>query len=330
MFCSLTTFNFSELTYVLKMAENTKLTMFHIHALNGEALVNRLREWGFIPKEGEYKCPLCETPLVLQHRSNGPDGYAWACNGRVSIRKQKKRKCAKSVALRKDTFFEHSKLEIRQILGFVYLWVEKTPVTLIAKITKMSLPTASGWASFCKEVLLDKYLLYPEKLGGPGSIVEIDESKFGRRKFHRGHPVEGKWVFGGYEGETGRVFMEIVEERTPDTLVPIIQKWILPGTIIISNYWKAHNCLERNGYVDLKVNHSITFKDPESTSRHTENQLPGKLAQYIFHKTCEGKGVEKAEEFYRIAAMMYDPTNPTRQRDPEEILDEYPSDNADD
>jgi hypothetical protein len=41
------------------------------------------------------------------------------------------------------------------------------------------------------------------KIGGPGKVVEIDESKFGRRKHHRGHPVKGQWVFGGVERESG-------------------------------------------------------------------------------------------------------------------------------
>jgi hypothetical protein len=30
-------------------------------------------------------------------------------------------------------------------------------------------------------------------------IVEVDESKFGKRKYHRGHRVEGVWVIGGVE-----------------------------------------------------------------------------------------------------------------------------------
>jgi hypothetical protein len=34
-------------------------------------------------------------------------------------------------------------------------------------------------------------------IGGENEIVEIDEIKFGKRKFHRGKRVEGVWVFGG-------------------------------------------------------------------------------------------------------------------------------------
>ena len=38
-----------------------------------------------------------------------------------------------------------------------------------------------------------------EPLGGLGVIVEIDEVKFGKRKYHRGRLVEGHWVLGGIE-----------------------------------------------------------------------------------------------------------------------------------
>ena len=63
-----------------------------------------------------------------------------------------------------------------------------------------------------------------QPIGGPGSIVEIDESKFGKRKYHRGHRVEGQWVFGGYERETGKSFLVPVERRDAETLLPIILK----------------------------------------------------------------------------------------------------------
>jgi len=51
----------------------------------------------------------------------------------------------------------------------------------------------------------------PVPLGGVGEVVEIDESKFGKRKYHRGKRVEGTWVFGGYQRSNGRVFMVPVD-----------------------------------------------------------------------------------------------------------------------
>ncbi|KAL3113943.1 hypothetical protein niasHT_017893 [Heterodera trifolii] len=77
----------------------------------------------------------------------------------------------------------------------------------------MSMKSAVDWASFCREVLLDAFLDNPEQIGGHGHTVEIDESKFGKCKYHRGHRVEGAWVFGGVDRQTGRVFMEVVEYR---------------------------------------------------------------------------------------------------------------------
>jgi hypothetical protein len=41
--------------------------------------------------------------------------------------------------------------------------------------------------------------------------------KFGRRKYHKGHPVKGQWVFGGVESETGKMFLVPVTDKTADT-----------------------------------------------------------------------------------------------------------------
>ena len=52
------------------------------------------------------------------------------------------------------------------------------------------------------------------KLGGPGKTVQIDESKIGKRKYHRGHHVEGQWVFGGSEEGSRRCFIVPVKTRS--------------------------------------------------------------------------------------------------------------------
>ena len=72
--------------------------------------------------------------------------------------------------------------------------------------------------------------------------VEIDESKFGRRKYHRGRMVEGHWVFGGTERITGNSFLVEVDRRDAQTLLPIIKNYIRPGSIIYSDEWRAYTC----------------------------------------------------------------------------------------
>lgn len=70
-----------------------------------------------------------------------------------------------------------------------------------------------------------------QQLGGPGHTVEIDEAKIGHRKYNRGRLVQGQWIFGGYERGSKKVFIMPVENRTEESLLACIKKWILPGTI---------------------------------------------------------------------------------------------------
>ena len=57
--------------------------------------------------------------------------------------------------------------------------------------------------------------------------MEIDESKFGRRKYNRGRWQEEHWVFGGIERISGKSFLVEVQQRNATTLIPIIQQYIL-------------------------------------------------------------------------------------------------------
>ena len=75
-----------------------------------------------------------------------------------------------------------------------------------------------------------------QQIRGNGVEVEIDESKFGKRKYYRGHRVEGQWVFGGCERyNKKKVFMIPVKDRKQNTLIPLIMKWKKTGTIIHSD-----------------------------------------------------------------------------------------------
>lgn len=143
------------------------------------------------------------------------------------------------MSLRKGTFFARSHMSLLDICGFVNLWVMSCTFPVIHLQLRLANQTIVDWSSFCREVCYDAMIIRKVKLGGYGHTVEIDESKFGKRKHHRGHRVEGQWVFGGYERETGNCFMIPVENRTANTLLEIIKDWIKPGTTIISDCWKV-------------------------------------------------------------------------------------------
>lgn len=97
--------------------------------------------------------------------------------------------------------------------------------------------TAVDFNSFCREVVIYGSFQTNLVVGGPGIVVEIDESKLGKRKHHRGHHVDGQWIFGGVERVSGKCFMVPVEDRKTETLLHHIRKHILPGSIIVSDCW---------------------------------------------------------------------------------------------
>lgn len=100
-------------------------------------------------------------------------------------------------------------------------------------------------------------------IGGEGMVVEIDEAKIGKRKYNRGREISGTWIF-GFERHTGKVFIVPVPNRTRETLLNVIKQWILPGTTIMSDMWRAYDCLNNEGFTHLRVNHSLNFVDPDT------------------------------------------------------------------
>ena len=60
------------------------------------------------------------------------------------------------------------------------------------------------------------------------------------------------------------MFLQIVEDRSSGTLVPIIQAVVKPGTTIMTDEWRAYTALNDHGFQHLTVNHSIHFVHPET------------------------------------------------------------------
>ena len=82
-------------------------------------------------------------------------------------------------------------------------------------------------------------------------------------------------VYGGICCETWECFLVLVEERSKNMLLPIMEEHILPWTCIMSNIWKAYDCLQEEGYVHLTVNHSLSFMDPDTGALHRKSKARG-------------------------------------------------------
>jgi len=183
------------------------------------------------------------------------DSFRWRCRRRSVV------VCSESKSIKHGTWFEHTNLTFQEVMFLTYDIVRREPASLIKNEHCFSSTTISDWGQFCRETMLVFMEGCSEKIGGPNKTVKIDESKFAKRKYGRGHPVKGQWVFGGVERESGKTFLVPVPDRTAETLMAVIDAWIEPGTTVISDCWGAYRDLDAQGYTHNTVNHSIGFVD---------------------------------------------------------------------
>ncbi len=187
-----------------------------------------------------------------------------------------RKKCRKRRCLLYRTAFTYSQKGADELIKIAYYWLCQDTHSSIVTKTGFHPETITKWLSACESLIvwdLSETEDYT-KIGGPGVTVQIDESKFGKRKYHRGHHVEGVWVVGGVEINTveRRAFFVPVENRSAATLKNIMIDNLLPGTAVHTDLWKGYRDVDLRE-IDAShatVNHSLHFVDPE-TGIHTQN-----------------------------------------------------------
>ena len=100
----------------------------------------------------------------------------------------------------------------------------------------------------------------------------MDESCFYKRKNNKGRIQKQIWVFGFVERISGKLFIQVVQNRKAETLIQIITKWISKETrLLLSDEWRAYAKLKSLGYNHKTIKHTDNFVDPNDPEVHTQN-----------------------------------------------------------
>ncbi len=182
--------------------------------IQGEKAINFAKARGLI--KDLKRCTKCKSRMQIQKKITETDGMLWKC---------KNSQCKKTKSLRDATFFSKSHLSIQKILLICYFWSKNYTIKQVVDELEISKRVAIDWYRFCRNIIcyhFENEEVSNQKIGGPDQVVEIDESVFSKRKYHRGRVVKETWVFGGINrNNKEEMFVEIVPDRTKETLLEV-------------------------------------------------------------------------------------------------------------
>jgi len=99
------------------------------------------------------------------------------------------------------SFFQNCRIRKNKVLHIMYGFVSNMAISNITQMTGVDHEMVSQYLKYFHEMIVSAVLndANESEIGGEGVIVEIDESKYRKHEYNRGHRVKGNWVFGGIE-----------------------------------------------------------------------------------------------------------------------------------
>lgn len=251
-----------------------------------------------------YDEGICESTLHCRGRYyivrdlSTKTGYRLKCS-----------KCKKTKSLFYNSIFTRSQLPVNVVLHILYCWAHECSIDFTSHECDVSTNTVTNFFQAFRQAC--KYVTDNEphfQIGGPGRIVEIDETIISKRKSNAGRILPEIWVFGGVCRESGERFALQVPDRSASTLIPIIQRYIAPSSVIYSDSWKAYNriAILPQRYTHKTVNHSTNFVDPVSGA-HTQNVE--RMWREVKRVRRRYEGINRIDIDYHIAEYLWRTNN---------------------
>jgi len=210
-----------------------------LDSLSDEQFETWFTNMGLLPFNRTCEC----GGLMRVREREGGRGRTWRCSKKTSGKV-----CNKEMGYMTGSFFEGSHLSLKEVFQLSYYFARNTHTQEEVQFdmrredgSTVARQTVVDFKNFFREVCEAYFSRHPVIIGGPGKVVEIDETVITKRKYHRGQlRAEEQWFFGGVErGSSDRCFLVPVERRDAATLLPIIARHVLQGSTIISGMYGA-------------------------------------------------------------------------------------------
>jgi transposase-like protein len=198
----------------------------------------------FQVRYAEGVCPKCGRPIKYS-RVKGRRAYQ--CNW-----------CANQLYPTAGTPFDRTRTSLRDWFYVMFLFTTTRNGVAAKRVQReIGVTYKTAWR-MCHEIR--KYMAEldsDDPLGGPGEVVEIDETFVGGKSYGGGRGKQDHLtiVLGMLE-KGGELITRLVPNRRRHTLWPEICTYVMPGSIIHTDEMGAYRSISLRGYRHLTCNHS--------------------------------------------------------------------------
>lgn len=221
---------------------------------NAAQFIKLMMEFGFLQKQVD--CKSCKNAMKLVNYTRNKDTVAWRC----VVKKCKDFEKYKSI--RYGSFFNDFSVDLRFIFRILIKYSVGTSQSTLIKANEKDPKII--------EKIINKLLnLIPKsdfsknKLGGPGCIVQIDETMLNYKcKSHRGRSPGNRTdalCIVEVDSKITRAFASVIPNKKESTLVPIIVNQVCDSSVIWTDEHRSYANLSKFNYIHDTVTHKYEF-----------------------------------------------------------------------
>lgn len=242
----------------------------------------------------EMMCPgTCQSNMKLCSAVRYSEGVAWRCFAIGCSRRHSR------VDVRKHSFFSEFGIELKKIFKILLRWAGGQTQSSILSTIQVSKPTLIKLIKKLVGLMALDNERQP-KLGGPGSIVQVDETMLNYKcKSHRGRSPNNRTdalCIVECMPKIQKVWAQIIPDKRAVTIVPIICDRVIENSIIHTDEHRSYTCLSDQGFTHNTICHKYNFVDQvNGTNTQCVESFNNQLKLAI--KTRKGVKTELRAEF---------------------------------